>query len=55
MTTTDNIIEWVVGFNEWCEKNKQEFIKKSEEKREKLLMEQRSDLEDLAKDSYFNR
>lgn len=25
-------MEWVLGFNEWCEKNKQEFINKHQSK-----------------------
>lgn len=29
MSTTDKIMKWVVGFEEWCEENKKQFIKKN--------------------------
>lgn len=28
-STSEKIMNWVIGFEDWCEKNKQEFIRKN--------------------------
>ena len=40
-STSDKIIEAIIGFDEWCMKNKMDFLKKNNPKLYKKLIEQK--------------